>query len=163
MSNVCREQSPTPGDTLELVLAPVFEIDARTGDEVNDRARDKDFVRFGEIADALGHVDRDSGEIVAAPFDLTAVQPGADIQPQRSDDFAYGRGAVDGSGRAIKGGQESVAGRLDLLTPEALELATHGVVVSVQDVPPAVVAEAGCLLCRANEVCEEHSSEHPVR
>ena len=91
------EELPCAGDTFELVFAVIDEVESGTDDEVNDGAGHEHLVRGRERRDALGEVHPESGDVVAASFDLAGVHAGADPEPEPVDVVADREGALDGA------------------------------------------------------------------
>ena len=68
----------------------------------------------------------------------------------------------DRAGRAIERGQQSVAGRLHEAAPMPGDPPLRDIVVLVEQLSPAVVADADVCLGRRNDVGEQYGREHPV-
>ena len=58
------EEVPGAGNAFQLVVAAVFELDARTGDEVNDCSGREHFTRGGQAGDPRCDVNTDTGDIL---------------------------------------------------------------------------------------------------
>jgi hypothetical protein len=63
----------------------------------------------------------------------------------------------------VEPAEEAVAGGVDLVAPEARQLATHSLVVLEEQVAPRLVAELRGARRGADEIGKEHRSEHRVR
>ncbi len=74
-----RVEPPFAGDALELVAASVVELDARSHDEVLNRARHHDTGAGLGIDDPGRDMDGKSSDVVAGELDFSRVQPGADL------------------------------------------------------------------------------------
>ena len=61
--------------------------------------------------------------------------------------------------RPVEGRQKSVAGRLDLFSPEARQLAPKYCIVCVEKFAPTSVAHAFCVLGRADDIGQEDCRE----
>src|ERR1700753_23847 len=72
---------------------------------------------------------------------------------------ADGGGAADGAGRAVEGGEEAVAHRLDLATAVDGELAANDGVVALDEVAPGAVGQSCRGLGRADDVSGEDGGE----
>ena len=87
-------------------------------------------------------VDRDPGDLLADDLALAGVQAGADLEPE----LAYGGSdrlrAADCSDRPVEGGEEPVAGRVDLATAEAAELLADERVVAFDAAPATRIADS---------------------
>jgi hypothetical protein len=68
------------------------------------------------------------------------VQADPDLQPQVPEPGPDGVGGPDRAGRPVEGGQEPVAGRLDLTASEPREIPPHQVLVAFKEAVPAAVA-----------------------
>ena len=91
------------------------------------------------------------------------MEPGADVELERPHGIDDRLSAADRSGGTIEGGEEPVAGCIDLLAVEAAELTADGGMVLLQQVAPAPIADLCRSLGGADEVGEEHRREHAVR
>ena len=69
------------------------------------------------------------------------VEPGADFEAVRPQRVTDRRRTANGACGAVEHGEDAVAGRPDLLPPEAVELRPHHLVVAVEQLAPAAVAE----------------------
>ena len=91
------------------------------------------------------------------------MQPGAHLETDSAHKGVDRRGTADRPRRAVEGGQEPIAGGIDLAALEALELLSNERVMPFEQVTPAPVAEPRRLLGRADDVGEEDGCEHAVR
>src|SRR5215208_399043 len=107
------EQPPFAGHALELVRAAIGELDPRPGDQVLDRARDEQLPRPRAGSDARPDMHRDPADVLAPQLALAGVHARSDLNVQRAHGLLGTGGAADGSRRAVEGGEESVARRLD--------------------------------------------------
>jgi hypothetical protein len=94
---------PPVGDTLQLVLAGVFEHQPRARGEVFDRGADQNLPGAGERADPGADVDREAADAVTGEFDLPGMAAGADVQADLADGRAQRLGAADGPGGPVPG------------------------------------------------------------
>ena len=67
------EEPPSPGQTLQLVIATILEVDAGSDDEVRHRARDEYFACQCVSRHPSGNVHCQASDIVAADFDIPHV------------------------------------------------------------------------------------------
>jgi hypothetical protein len=104
-------------------------------------------------------VDGKAADLAAHDLCLAHVDGGADPQVERTEVVDDRRGALDGLGRPLEGGEEAVAGGVDLSTVEAMELPSHDGVVASDEVLPAAVAERCCPLGRPTMSGEEDREE----
>jgi hypothetical protein len=107
------------------VGSAIVEVEAGSDNQILDRARDKDLAGSGLRSDPGCDVDREAGDVIGEDFDLTDVEPGADLQPELLDLVADSGRAADRPGRAVERGEESVADDLDLDPAETVERASR--------------------------------------
>src|SRR5829696_1979284 len=157
------EQLPVALDALEAAGAAVGQGAVGAGDQVADGPGDEDLPGGGLAEDAGGDVDGDPADVVAADFDLAGVQAGADLEVDVAELLAEADRAGDGPPGAVEGGQEAVAGRLDHPPAPLLDQAAADVVVDLEQVPPAAVAELAGPLGRGHDVGEQDRGQHPGR
>jgi hypothetical protein len=91
--------------------------------------------------DARAGVHCDAADSVARELDLARVQACAEFDPERADRIADRLGRTDRARRAVERREETVAGRVDLASPETLELTSDESVMLVEQVAPGPVAE----------------------
>ena len=70
------EEPPLAGNALELMKAPVREVDPRAHHQVLDRPGDEHLARPGLGADPRRDVNRHAAEIIADQFALPGVKAG---------------------------------------------------------------------------------------
>jgi hypothetical protein len=100
-------------------------------------------------------VDRDPAHVVAHQLHLAGVQAAADLDPDPLHGGADGAGAAQRPLGGVEGGQEPVAGHVQLAALVAGDLAAGEGVVGLQQLAPAAVAELGRALGRAHDVGEQ--------
>ena len=132
-----------PGShALELVLAAILERDPGAGDEVLDGAGDEHLAgrRLRRDARARPAPRSRSASLRAARTRPCGRRRGsrARARATSSDDRAR---TVDRPRRPVEGGEEAVAGGVQLLAPEPRELAAHSRVVALEQLAPGLVAE----------------------
>ena len=76
----------------------------------------------GERRDPRADVDREPGDVVRLHLDLAGVDARPDLEPELADRVADRERAADRPRRAVECREEPVAGRLDLVAAEPLEL-----------------------------------------
>jgi hypothetical protein len=101
-------------------------------------------------------VHRDAPDVVVEQLAFPGVQAGPDLQAVLGQLGPDCIGRADGSGRAVKGGQEPIPGRLDLATTESRQVSPNRLVVFLQDAMPAAVTQFGRELGRVHDVSEQH-------
>ena len=77
-----REEPPLARNALELVGAPVGQVDPRTHHEVLDRSRDEHLARPRVGADSSRDVNRHAAEIIADHLALSGVKTRPDLDPE---------------------------------------------------------------------------------
>src|SRR5215218_3613679 len=155
------EQLPGVAQALEGVGAAVLQGDAGAGDQVPDGPRDQHLAGAGGGHDAGPDVDGDAADVVAAQVELADVDPGPDVQPDLAQLPAEGQGAADGPAGPVEDGQDAVAGALDQPPPLLGDQPPGQLVVDVQQLPPAAVAELAGPLGRGHDVGEQHRGQQP--
>src|SRR5512133_3067365 len=108
-------------------------------------------------------MDRDSSNGSSAELALAGVQARAHVEADAANVFDDRARATDCSRRPVEGGEETVAGRVDLDAPKALEIATHDLVVLLEQIAPAAIAKLTCSIRRADDVGEQDRGEHSIR
>src|SRR5438132_961535 len=88
-------------------------------------------------------MDRDAADFVPDQLALPSVQPCSDLDAEPGQLAAHGAGAADSASGAVKSGEKAVAGGVDLTAAEALQLLADDLVVGLEEVAPAFVAEGG--------------------
>ena len=71
--------------------------------------------------------------------------------------------APDCSRRPVEGGEETIAGSVDLDSSKALEVATDHLVVTLEQIAPAAVAKLTCSIRRTDDIGEQDRGEHSIR
>ena len=135
-----REDAPLAGYSFEDVLAAVGELDARTGDQVFDGARDQYFATSCHCGDACADMHGYSRDIVSDDLALARVEPCAHLDPERQDGALNRTCAANRAGRAVERGEEAIACRVDLPSAEAREFFPYGAVVCFQQVAPPPIS-----------------------
>src|SRR5262249_62426301 len=88
------------------------------------------------------------------------MEPGSDLDPERTDAVADGAGAANRPRWSIERRQEAVPHRLDLSASMPFEFPPYDAVVRVEDRAPRTIAQRRGALGRADDGGEEHSGEH---
>ena len=124
-------EAPLARDALELVLAAILERDARARDEVPDRARDEDLARPCRRRRRGRRCARRCPPTLSAHAARTrrcGARRGCSSPSSRTPS-RIAQARADRTGGPVEGGEEAVAGRVDLAAAEAVELAPHERVV----------------------------------
>src|SRR5205823_14646140 len=112
---------------------------------------------------ARGDVHGHAADVCADHLALAGVYASAHIDAERADVLPDRTRAADRARGTVERRQEAVAESLDLVPAERCELATHELVVVLEQRTPTVVAELCSALSRAGDVGEQHGRQHPVR
>jgi hypothetical protein len=87
--------------------------------------------------------------------------------PNLEAEVAYGLAdrtrATDRARRAVEAGEETVTGRVELASAEAVELSAYERVMRRNELGPLPIADVGRLLRRIDDVGEEHRREDRLR
>ena len=67
----------------ERVAAAILEDEAGAGNEIAHRARYDDLAAVCRLGDAGGNVHGDTGDVIAAQFDLASMQAAAQLDAER--------------------------------------------------------------------------------
>src|SRR5213593_3757533 len=134
-------QMPLTRHALQCVGAAVVEGYARASHEVLDGTRHEHLARARLACDAGADVHGDAADLCAHHLALAGVHPRANLQAERANATADGRGTADGPGRPVEGSKEAVARSVDLSPPIALQLVTGRTIEAVEQLVPAGIAE----------------------
>src|SRR5215204_4266046 len=115
------EETPVARHPAQLVRAPVLEVDSRADHEVLDRARDEHLAGLGTRHHPGGYVHGEAAQVVAHHLELARVEARAQLEPQLPHGLRDRCRAADRPGGAVEGGEEAVAGALDLAAAVELE------------------------------------------
>src|SRR5829696_4527435 len=135
--------------------ASISEPQSRSRDEILHGPRRQHLARSGQRRDPSGRVDGDTANIVPDAFDLSGVDPGADLETQTPDSFGDGHGTPDRASRPVEGGEEAVPRRVDLLSAEVNEFGPHSLVMVFEYLPPFPVAQGSSPIGRSDNVREQ--------
>src|SRR5207253_2076141 len=126
-------------DALQLVGATVFEPEARAADEVPDCARDEHFAGVRKRRDACAGVDSDSADFRVDDLAFARVKTNAHFEIKLANRVDNRAGTPDGTGWPVEGGEEAVAGRVQLAAAKPGELTTNeGMMTREQATPGAI-------------------------
>src|SRR6188508_1852754 len=157
------KESPFARDALQLVRPVLFELEARPGNEVADRARDEHLPRPGQGSDARADVDRDAGDLLLVQLTLAGVHADPNVEAEALHSLDDRLAAPNRARRPVEPREEPVAGGVHFDTPEAGELPPNDLVVPSDDVPPGTVSDSRRMFRRPHQVGEEDSGENGVR
>ena len=108
-------------------------------------------------------MDGDATHLGTHQFAFAGVKAGANLKPEWLNGIHDGTGALHGAGGPVEGGEEAVAGGINLAPAEANEVAPHRGVMAVQKLTPAAVAQASGFRRGTDDVGKEHRGKHAVR
>ena len=91
-------------------------------------------------------MDCESADPVTSYFDLAGVQSCPHRYPEAPRLHTDRVGTPYGAGRAVEGGEESVAGSVDLAATVAAESGPDSRIVRTEKLRPSVVADTRCSL-----------------
>jgi len=144
------------------MLAAIFKGEPGTRNEVLHGLRDQDFRWIGQSSDPTADADCYAPHFVGHRLHFSGMQSRPNLDPERPHRLHSRLSAPHRSCRTVEGGEESVAGRLDLAAAIPCEGRTHRGVVTLDEVTPTSVSELGDLLRRLDDVGEEHGRENSV-
>jgi hypothetical protein len=94
---------------------------------------------------------------------LAGVQAGSDADADPGELVAERSRALDGPSGPVEGGQDPITGGLDQPAAELLDQPAGQLVMDVQQLPPAPVAQCSGPLGRADDIGEQHRRQHAGR
>jgi len=122
----------------------------------------KTSLRPASAATRAPYVNSDTADIVTDHFALACMKSSTDLDAERLDLIGYGASAADATRRAIKSCKKAIAGRLHLTATEASKHTPDRSMVVVEQVAPALIAEACSLLRRADDIGEQNRRQHAI-
>jgi hypothetical protein len=152
---------PAVGDTLEVVIAYVFEHEAGANGEVLHGRRGPDLIRPRQLRNPRTDVYGDALDVCPDELDLAGVAPRPDAEADGPDSERDRHGAADGSGRTV-GRQEPVSSRVNVAPPVLGNPAPRDIVVGGEQILPSTISELGGPACRVHDIREQHGREHLV-
>src|SRR5215831_464611 len=131
--------------------ATFLERQARACDEIPHGIGDEHLARTRQSSHACADVNGDATELLPNDLAFAGMAPGTYFDAERADARRDRLSAANGSGRAIERCEEAVARRVDLASTKARELSASQVVVTIQQVVPAMVAKVSRVLGRSHD------------
>ena len=156
------EKRPGPLNPFQLMLTTVLELDPRTGNQVHHRSRDKDLTFACQTRHPCRYVHTDTRYVIAVEFDLPCVKTSADFESEVANGLGYRPCAFDGPSRSVEDCQGAVSGRPDESTTEVSESALNQLIVKVQRLFPASIAELHGMTGRIDDVGEQDRCQHTI-
>ena len=161
-TRVDRIEPPFAGDALQLGRTALAKLEARSRNQILDRARDEHLAGLRRLRHTGTDVDGDSAYLAVHQLALAGVEARAYLQAELCYRLRDGAGAADRPSRAVEAGEEAVTGGVKLLTVVADELPTDDSVVPLEELAPGPVAERYRLLGRADDVGEKDGGKDAV-
>ena len=118
-------------------------------------------VRTGLRHHPRADVDRDATDLLTGRLDLAHVHACSDLDPVALEVPLDRERALDGIRRLLEGGEEPVAGGVDLAAVEALEPGADDPMVRLDHLVPSAIAELGRQLGRPDDVREQDRRQDP--
>ena len=144
------------------MLSSLVEAQARARHEVLHRSRHKDLACCGKCSDPCGNVDGDASHVRFSNLDLAGMQAAANFNVQWADSLGNRASTADRASWPVESGKKSVSKRSNFAAPVTREFASHGGVMSVQQIVPAVVTHFLGPRGRAHNVCEQNGRKKSV-
>src|SRR4029077_2399103 len=124
-------------DALEGMSPTVLECQARPGDQVDECSRHEHLATLGQRGNPLTDIDRDTADVAGTELDFAGMHACSYPEAEVGDGVPDRAGASDGAGRAVEGGEGTVAHHLHLVTAVPGQLATNGQVVVLKHLAPS--------------------------
>jgi hypothetical protein len=153
------EDAPLSWDSLQGRFAEVFKTHVRPGDEVPHGPGDEDGAGFGQGSDSRADVDGQPARLSADQLDFANVDASTDLDPDVRRLRGEGQCEIDRRSGRLEGGEEPIAGSVDLAASESAQIRADEGVVALEDAAPLLVAHLRRQLCRAGDVGEHHRCE----
>src|SRR6266496_12308 len=130
--------------------------------EILDRPRDKDLSRLRGGFHSRRDVHADASDVVAPTLDLARMDARADLEAEAPNAAAHGDRAGDGAGGPIEDRQHAVPSPLQPGPVEADHLSPSELVMRVEQLAPAPIAELRGVLGRTDDVGQQYGAEEPT-
>src|SRR5262245_29399912 len=153
-----RKRSPGVGDALQRVLAAVDEPETGARCELTRGCTDQNLVRNRPIRDAACDVESDPARTPFNFLELTRVDADSDRDPEPLDTLDECEGVTHRARGTVESGQEAVAGRVELRSPENDELLSRHPLVCGQQNASRAIADPFQGSRRANDVRHDDRS-----
>src|SRR5260221_13905821 len=107
-------------------------------------------------------MDGDPADSGLPPFDLSGVETHADLQAEIMGGLDHLEAAAEGSCRRVEDRHDAISGELDVLAMPALDDASHGQVIRVEELPPGSIAQRRWATGRVDDVGEHDGGQRPA-
>jgi hypothetical protein len=131
--------------------------------KISHRLRDEDFPWRGAGGDTRAGVDGNTADLVTDDLAFPDVDTGTDLDSQCPYAFADRGGATNSSGGTLEGGEEAVAGVVDLVAAVGSQLSPHECVVVSEHARPALIAQLEGMDRGVDDVGKEDGEEAVTR
>ena len=132
----------------------MLELESGARDRLDDRPRRQDVTCTSKSGDTGTDMHGDTTKIVTAYFALSGMDACSDLQTKMTSTLSHHLCTADGTRWAIETGQETIAGLLDFPAPEMTEAVPDHLVVSLQKLPPGLIAFGSRSFRRVDDVGE---------
>jgi hypothetical protein len=144
------------------MLTTIGEYDPRPYDEVPDRARYKDFARFGVTGDTRPDMNRGTADVVAEQLTFASVQANPNFESETFDDLRDAARATNGPCRSIDRREKTITAATPLGTPEPRKFFSHRRPIGRQKIAPPGIAEFKRQLRGVDYVGKEHRHQDSI-
>ena len=143
--------------------ASILKAEVRARYQITHGIRDQNLPGAGQGRDTRGYMDGNSSDIVGCDLDLAGVHASPHLKVQRSDQINDAGCTADCASRTVEGGQETIAGRSDLLSSEARNFLPDDLIMFFHKRTPAPVSHLGRPLCRLHDIREHQCGQDAIR
>ena len=147
---------PFAGNAFQGSVTTIFEAQTRASHQILDGIRYEHLTGTCQRSNACANVNGYTADVIAHHFAFPGMQSSTDIDPERTYSVVDGASATNAARWTIKGGKNTVTGRLNFAAAKALETAPDRNVMVVEELAPTAVAERGSFLGRANNIGKEN-------
>ena len=116
------------------------ELQPGAGNQVNHDARDDNLTGVRQRGDPSARVHGDPADPPVNDFDFAGVPTGSGLEPKHLHGLANTLSTLYGASGAIKGGEKTVASRVDLLPSEPRQLLADRSVMLNEQITPFRIA-----------------------
>jgi hypothetical protein len=153
---------PFARDAFQLGRSAFAKGDPRSGHKILDGRGYEHLARPSFLGNSRPNMNRDPAHLAAHQIALARMQASAYLKPKVSDHVRDRASAADRPLRPVEPREKAVSGGVELVSVVADELPADQRVVLLEELTPRAVTKLSSLLCRADDVREEHGREHAV-